>query len=842
MNNLMEKKVAPAATEANTLNEHANYTPEMLNDVLPMFPDEAAHWLLEFGFIVVPICPAKKHPTVKWQPWVDRLTHDSITKHYGKQLDDVGAIIDHTIMVLDADSEESLSALLDLEKAHDVVPNLIVKTRKGQHHFFKREPGTYAKQCGFSTDKHPTAIDVKTGRSATEGRSIVVLPPSTSKTIVINEAATVDDLTSVGQQFIDAVFKHNGMEAPRPPAPADLTKSKSRAGKHEVREILEYIDPESPNGEGYEGWIKCIIGVKNRCNGDPIGIDLLDDWSSTAPNYCGREVIEYKYDSFDSDMFGGVTFRSVADMAKQMGADLSGISKKYDANGDPIPSVDELLKIAGEMNEDTPESEIQAILAKSAMLKPIAQRRVMDTIKRVTGLTLAVLKEALKVDSPEQEEPDHLSLARKVVAFIGKDNVLGAEQHVWGWNESGVWLVQEERTIRQYVHQVVPEHVSSVTKSQVDGVTDLFKTEIFFPGHEFNIGKDEAVNCRNGEVVFTGGKWTLQQHVREHYRTTQIPISFDPDANAPRFIQFLKEVFKGDVDAEEKTTALLEMIGYTLMAHCRHERFIILVGAGANGKSVLLAVLEALCGSANTVGVQPSQFGNKFQRAHLHMKLANIVTEIEQGEVINDAALKGIVSGEPSTVEHKHKAPFEIRPFSTCWFGTNHMPHTRDFSDALFRRALVMPFNNQFKPELGNCDPRLVEKLKAELPGILNLVLAAYGKALEEGFTMPDSSKKARDEWRLEADQVAQFVDDECIRRPGARTAIGTAFNQYEQWAINNGINKRLGSRSFRDRLTKLGFGNDRSGSARYVTGLTLGLHDFDDTSQSAYAAAKYGE
>src|SRR5690606_33022260 len=144
--------------------------------------------------------------------------------------------------------------------------------------------------------------------------------------------------------------------------------------------------------------------------------------------------------------------------------------------------------------------------------------------------------------------------------------------------------------------------------------------------------------------------------------------------------------------------------GYSLMAHCNHEKFVILVGSGANGKSVLLVVIEALCGAVNVAGVQPSEFGNRFQRGYLRDKLANIVTEIKQGEVIDDAALKGIVSGEPATVEAKFKDPFTIRPFATCWFGTNHMPHTRDFSDALFRRALVVQFSEAFKPELGNCD------------------------------------------------------------------------------------------------------------------------------------------
>jgi hypothetical protein len=74
------------------------------------------------------------------------------------------------------------------------------------------------------------------------------------------------------------------------------------------------------------------------------------------------------------------------------------------------------------------------------------------------------------------------------------------------------------------------------------------------------------------------------------------------------------------------------------MSHARHERFVMLIGPGANGKSVLLAILEGLLGAENVAGVQPSNFDRSFQRAHLHMKLANIVTELRQGEVIADGA------------------------------------------------------------------------------------------------------------------------------------------------------------------------------------------------------------
>lgn len=89
----------------------------------------------------------------------------------------------------------------------------------------------------------------------------------------------------------------------------------------------------------------------------------------------------------------------------------------------------------------------------------------------------------------------------------------------------------------------------------------------------------------------------------------------------------------------------------------------------------------------NVCAVQPSQFENRFQRAHLAGKLANLIPEIAEGAEIADAELKAITSGELMTAEYKFVAPFDFRPFCTCWFGTNHMPHTRDFSEALFRRV-----------------------------------------------------------------------------------------------------------------------------------------------------------
>ncbi|WP_417500575.1 DNA primase family protein [Marinobacter sp.] len=479
----------------------------------------------------------------------------------------------------------------------------------------------------------------------------------------------------------------------------------------------------------------------------------------------------------------------------------------------------EIMADAQKLTKESDADVVDKLVAETIALKAVQKRQVRQAIKKATGIPFSVMEEAERANM-DDDGNDDLQQARALVDAIGHNNVIGADTFVWKWRDTGVWQKQEDRTVKQWVQHHLAENADGVKKSLVDSVTDLFRTEIFRPHHEFDVGPVECVNTLNGELVLIDGQWQLMAHDREHYRTTQIPVEYDPKAQAPRFIQFMSEVFAGDPDAADKAQALLEMIGYTLMAHCRHERFIIMVGTGANGKSVLLSVLEALAGVGNVAGVQPSQFDRSFQRAHLHGKLANIVTEIKQGEMIDDASLKGIVSGEPTTVEHKFKDPFVMRPFSTCWFGTNHMPHTRDFSDALFRRALVVEFNNKFKPELGNCDPQLKDKLLDELPGILSLALDAYSDALSFGFTMPESCQQARERWRLEADQVAQFVDDECERDAAGRIRPQSLFDAYKEWAEENGIHKRLAQKSFGDRLVMLGFERKKSDGTRYITGI----------------------
>lgn len=493
-----------------------------------------------------------------------------------------------------------------------------------------------------------------------------------------------------------------------------------------------------------------------------------------------------------------------------------------------LPVIDPLENLAEMVKENPGEAYKSEILDALSALKredmPAYISLRAQLKKAGAGVTL--LDSAMAKRCMEQgeitPEPDHLEQARDIINNIGAENLLGTVAHVWRWRETGVWKNISDRGLKQDVQRNLEHNGQTVFRGTVDAVADVLKTEIHAPEHEWNVNQD-AVNVLNGELHWNGAEWELQPHCREHYRTTQIPVAYDPQAACPRFNLFLSEIFRDDADGRDKALALVEMIGYTLVSHARFERFALLIGPGANGKSVVMEVVRALVGPDNAAAVQPSQFGNKFQRAHLHLKLANLVTEIAEGGEIADAELKAITSGELTTAEHKNKDPFDFCPFCTCWFGANHMPHTRDFSDALFRRALVIPFNRIFKAGV-DADPHLKTKLNEELPGIMNLALQAFGEVLKRGaFTEPKSCLDAKNEWRIEADQAAQFFGERCVIDPAAVIESKTLYDGYTVWANDAGISRKLNRKNFTNRIERLGGKPHKgTGGKRMITGIRL--------------------
>jgi putative DNA primase/helicase len=176
-----------------------------------------------------------------------------------------------------------------------------------------------------------------------------------------------------------------------------------------------------------------------------------------------------------------------------------------------------------------------------------------------------------------------------------------------------------------------------------------------------------------------------------------------------------------------------------------------------------------------------------------------------------------------TTAEFKFQQPFDFRPIATFWFGTNHLPHTRDFSDALFRRAILIEFPRVFQEH--ERDPNLTKKLQQELPGILNFALDGLDELFTDGrFSVPESSVELAEGWRLEADQAHQFIDECCERDKYAEVEVAELYAEYREWAKNSGISRIVQKKTFGTRLERLGFKRSRTKLARLITGVRIAV------------------
>lgn len=450
-------------------------------------------------------------------------------------------------------------------------------------------------------------------------------------------------------------------------------------------------------------------------------------------------------------------------------------------------SMDDLLNDAARLAQDD-AAGIAALAGEAGKLAPVECDVVLRAIHTATGVGLTPLRAQAK-EAKRETEPDHLALAMGALESIGSDNVIYAEQFFWRWSDRGVWDRVNDTDIKQAVQASIAAAGFAVSDARVTGTTNVLRNHLYRAGHEFNLRAPDtkhSVNTLSGELDLTPEGWRLRPHRRERYLTNQIPVTFDADALAPRFCQFLDEVFRDDEDKVAKSTALLEMVGYSLMPYADRDRCAFLYGfTASNGKSRTLNVVEDLAGRKNVAGVQPAYFKDQHHCAHLDGKLVNIVTDLEASEPLAAGAVKRIGSGEMMTVAHKHKDPFDIVPFVTCWTGTNHLPKVFDRSGGFWRRALVLTFNRSFAPH--ERDEDLRDKLAAEMPGILNLALAYYAASLRNGWTEPPSSVEAVRAWRAANDPIAAFVRSECTLWPTASVGSTPLYNRYVQWAQDSG-------------------------------------------------------
>jgi P4 family phage/plasmid primase-like protien len=288
------------------------------------------------------------------------------------------------------------------------------------------------------------------------------------------------------------------------------------------------------------------------------------------------------------------------------------------------------------------------------------------------------------------------------------------------------------------------------------------------------------------DALLAGEQRVLLPHTPKWFSPVCLPYAFDPGADCPRWSAFLGRNLAGD---SGKTQLLQQFAGYLLLPDTSKQKFLMMVGEGANGKSVICAVFVALLGDENVSSVPLEMFGERFRLAGTLGKLANIVAEVGELDRIAEGQLKAFVTGDPIEFERKFKTPFTARPTARLVLATNNPPQFSDKSDGIWRRILLLRFTVQIpEPErIAGMDSVAFWQASGELPGILNWALAGLHDLRQLGrFVVPTICQEEVEKLRVESNPARRFLEENYQAGQGA---IPTAelYAAYSEWCKQHG-------------------------------------------------------
>jgi putative DNA primase/helicase len=153
------------------------------------------------------------------------------------------------------------------------------------------------------------------------------------------------------------------------------------------------------------------------------------------------------------------------------------------------------------------------------------------------------------------------------------------------------------------------------------------------------------------------------------------------------------------------------------------------------------------------------------------------------------------------------------------WIRGNYKPRIRGTDEAIWRRIRLIPFLVQIPG--AELDPKLLERLKAELPGVLRWAVNGCLAWQSDGLKPPVAVTGATDEYRADSDETGQFMDECCVLSSNAKVGSGALHHEYRAWAEARKI-PAMGIRAFSNLLETKGFRKKKEPSGQVFQGVGL--------------------
>lgn len=274
------------------------------------------------------------------------------------------------------------------------------------------------------------------------------------------------------------------------------------------------------------------------------------------------------------------------------------------------------------------------------------------------------------------------------------------------------------------------------------------------------------------------------------------------------------DVIKGWLNSEEEAHSLLHHLATALCPGWSAVKYVLLIGDGRNGKSVLLSMLQDLFGASNVSNVTRQQIAERLPVCvELNNKLLNIIFDGEMAYIKDSSMEKTLIAGEPGYVRLLYENG-NTRVLTNALFleALNSEPKTRDKSGALQKRLSRFWFPNTYPIDMAfEKRMRSDELLGAFLSLLLDHFVTKY--ELADKLKQTSGSSALQVEQNLLNSPLHQFVSylvssdaswNDRLRQP---VMVDPLVDSFMAWRVNEGFTEF--STADVKRLFKEGFSTD---------------------------------
>ena len=292
--------------------------------------------------------------------------------------------------------------------------------------------------------------------------------------------------------------------------------------------------------------------------------------------------------------------------------------------------------------------------------------------------------------------------------------------------------------------------------------------------------QDVLVDAKTGEITERTEDW---------FDPVILPVNYNSGAECPRWMKCLKEWGNDD---PEWSMLLMRWMGYCLMNHRRHARWLLMYGKVRSGKGTIGKVLQSLLGRDAFMNSSLDDLSNDFGLdglEHSRVLCVSEVSELEgrEGEKAT-RVLKNIIGQDPVTVNVKYKRQMRNMIINAAPIvQANEIPTLPNKGRGLSSKMLVLPFDVSFE---GKEDPYLIDKLLGELEGIAAWAVqgAIDLEAEDDRFPLPSRAGDAVQMYHLQNNPFDYFLEERFIRKETGFVATDLLWLQWKDWLKTNSI------------------------------------------------------